>query len=158
MTSRILALTACLVLSSCFTVHRMDVQQGNYVDQELVGKLKPEMTRSQVKFLLGTPLITDPFHPERWDYLYLDRRGGRLKQERRLTLWFEGDKLKRAMTDAPGVASPLQAAVPQTSAEKGKTPTPGAEPEKSSAPAPAALTRAPGGEGVQTGGAGLPSR
>ena len=47
------------------------VQQGNYLDAEVIAKLKPGMTRSQVRFLLGTPLITDPFHPERWDYRLL---------------------------------------------------------------------------------------
>jgi len=99
---RLLPLVACLALSSCFLKpHKLDVQQGNYLDEQMIAKLKPGMTRSQVRFLLGTPLIADPFHPERWDYLFLDRREGKLVRDRRLTVWFEGDKLARAVTDRP---------------------------------------------------------
>jgi outer membrane protein assembly factor BamE len=102
-TRSLLALVACLpLLAACFLKpHKIDVQQGNFLDQETVSKLKPDMTRSQVRFLLGTPLITDPFHPERWDYLYFDRKAGRLKEAKRLTLIFENDRLKRALTDFP---------------------------------------------------------
>ena len=100
--------------AGCFLKpHKIDIQQGNFIDQEAVSKLKPEMTRSQVRFLLGTPLITDPFHPERWDYLYIDRKGGKLKEKKRLTLIFDGDKLKRAVTDVPvpeAMTQPDQAA------------------------------------------------
>jgi outer membrane protein assembly factor BamE len=96
----LLAAAACLALSSCILKpHRIDIQQGNYLDPEVIAKLKPGMTRSQVRFLLGTPLLTDAFHPDRWDYLYIDRRKGKLVQEHRLTLWFDGDQLKRAVTD-----------------------------------------------------------
>ncbi|HSQ05349.1 MAG TPA: outer membrane protein assembly factor BamE, partial [Burkholderiales bacterium] len=52
------------------TPYKIDVQQGNYITQDMVAKLKPGMTRSQVRFILGTPLIADPFHAQRWDYLY----------------------------------------------------------------------------------------
>jgi outer membrane protein assembly factor BamE len=104
---------ACFALSSCFLKpHRIDVQQGNYLDTEAIAKLKPGMTRSQVRFLLGTPLLTDAFHPDRWDYLYIDRKKGKVVQEHRLTLWFEGDQLKRAVTDtvAPKTAGAAPAA------------------------------------------------
>ena len=106
-TKSILALFLCIpLLTACFLKpHKIDVQQGNYLDQETMAKLKPDMTRSQVKFLLGTPLIADPFHPERWDYLYLDRQKGELKITKRLTLIFEGDNLKRALTDIPGAVA-----------------------------------------------------
>jgi outer membrane protein assembly factor BamE len=108
-----LLLLACLMLSSCFLKpYKIDVMQGNYIDDELIAMLKQDMTRSQVRFLMGTPLITDPFHPERWDYLYIDRRAGKLKEVRRLTLYFEDDKLKRALTDTPvDMAKPQAAAV-----------------------------------------------
>jgi outer membrane protein assembly factor BamE len=111
LTSRIvralIACLACLALSSCFLKpHKIDIQQGNYIDPEAIAKLKPGMTRSQVRFLLGTPLLTDAFHPDRWDYLFSDRRAGKLMQEHRLTLWFEGDALKRAVTDTAEVAAP----------------------------------------------------
>ncbi|HTT39617.1 MAG TPA: outer membrane protein assembly factor BamE [Burkholderiales bacterium] len=99
----LLGLLVCLpLLSACFLLpHKIDVQQGNYLDKDVVGKLKLGMTRSQVRFLLGTPLIADPFHPDRWDYMYIDYKGGRLKAEKRLTLTFEGDHLKTAITDLP---------------------------------------------------------
>lgn len=113
---RLLPLAACLVLSSCFLKpHKIDVQQGNYLDEQMIAKLKPGMTRSQVRFLLGTPLIADPFHPERWDYLLLDRREGKLVHDRRLTVWFEGDKLVRAVADQPD--APAKRRRPEQSAQ-----------------------------------------
>lgn len=128
MTPRYLVLGLCLALSACFLKpHRIDVQQGNHIDPEAIAKLKPDMTRSQVRFLLGTPMLTDAFHPDRWDYLYIDRRAGRLVQERRLTLWFEGDRLKRALTDvaeAPPPAEPAAAAPAAAATESTSPPTP----------------------------------
>jgi outer membrane protein assembly factor BamE len=99
---RVVVLCACLALSSCFLrPYRIDVQQGNFIDQEMIARLKPGMTRAQVRFILGTPLIADPFNPDRWDYLYYNRPKGRLKDVRRLTVYFEGDRLTRALSDAP---------------------------------------------------------
>jgi len=95
----ILALISCVLLVAC--VHKIDVQQGNYLDPTMVSKLKLDMTRSQVRFVLGSPLLTDPFHPERWDYVFIDYKGGTLRQEKRLTLVFDGDKLKRAFSNFP---------------------------------------------------------
>jgi outer membrane protein assembly factor BamE len=127
---RIVLLAATLALSSCFlTPHRIDVQQGNYFDPDAVAKLKPGMTRSQVRFLMGTPLITDPFHPDRWDYLFINRPKGKLKQERRLTLWFDGDVLVRALTDVPETApavAPASAAAPNATAPDATAPGPAA--------------------------------
>jgi outer membrane protein assembly factor BamE len=110
------ALAACLSLPGCvFKPYKMEVLQGNYLDASLVARLKPGMTRSQVRFILGTPLVTDPFHPDRWDYLYIDRRDGKLKTFHRLTVYFDGDQLTRAVTDLPAV-SPEAGAPTQSSA------------------------------------------
>ena len=79
--------------------HKMDVQQGNYVDQAMVAKLKPDMTRSQVRFILGTPLIADVFHRDRWDYVYLTGKPDDMHARHRLTVIFEGDKLRQVTTD-----------------------------------------------------------
>ena len=98
------------------------MQQGNYIDPEAIAKLKPGMTRSQVRFLLGTPLLVDTFHPDRWDYLYIDRREGRLVQEHRLTVWFDGDQLKRAVTDTAEPAPVSQA--PPAVDKQSSLPTP----------------------------------
>jgi outer membrane protein assembly factor BamE len=121
----LVAAVACLVLSSCFLrPHRIDVQQGNHLDPEAIARLKPGMTRSQVRFLLGTPLLTDAFHPDRWDYVFIDRPRGRLEQEHRLTLWFEGDKLTRAVTDVPAPEPAAAAGAAPAQGEPGRVATP----------------------------------
>ncbi len=83
------------VLAGCMLApHKIDIQQGNYIDQEMVAKLKPDMTRSQVRFILGTPLVADVFHPNRWDYVYLTGKAGDVRRQRKITVVFDGDKLK----------------------------------------------------------------
>lgn len=93
--------------------HRIEVQQGNLVSQDMVARLKPGMTQSQVRFLLGTPPIVDPFHVNRWDYAYSISKGGEVLERRRLTLRFENDRLKSiegdivaAEASRPEVAKP----------------------------------------------------
>jgi outer membrane protein assembly factor BamE len=75
-------------------VYKMDIQQGNEIDSEMLLQLKPGMTKSQVRFVLGTPLIQDSFHNQRWDYIYEMRRGGVLIETRHVILNFEKDLLK----------------------------------------------------------------
>lgn len=96
-----LLLTACSYVPSVpgFGVHKIDVQQGNYVTQEMVSKLKPGMTKSQVRFILGTPLIVDAFHTDRWDYVYSFQHQGRITEHRRMVVIFDGDSLKRIEGD-----------------------------------------------------------
>lgn len=78
-----------------FTPYRPDIQQGNFVSQEMLDQLKTGMTRDQVKFLLGTPLLTDMFHGNRWDYpFYLARGNGELTTSR-VTVYFKDDKVDR---------------------------------------------------------------
>jgi outer membrane protein assembly factor BamE len=89
-------------------VYRVDIQQGNVVDQDMINKLKPGMDKKQVKFIMGTPLITDTFHSDRWDYLYSFEPGKGNREQRRVTLFFNGDKLARVegdiqITDKPRV-------------------------------------------------------
>ncbi|AOY00008.1 outer membrane protein assembly factor BamE [Jeongeupia sp. USM3] len=93
-------LVAALMLSGCgvmnwLTPYKLDIPQGNEVTADLVGQLKPGMTRAQVRFLLGTPLLTDPFHANRWDYVYSDARGGTLEQKKTFAVFFDGDSLTR---------------------------------------------------------------
>jgi outer membrane protein assembly factor BamE len=88
-----------LLLSACMLApHKIEMQQGNFVDQEAVAKLKVGMTRSQVRFLLGTPLVTDVFHPQRWDYVYMTGKAGDVRPRGRVAVVFEGDKLIRIDT------------------------------------------------------------
>ena len=75
--------------------HRIDIQQGNKVTPENFEKLKIGMTRNQVVFILGSPLLIDPFHQDRWDYIYYLKPGNRAVLQSRLTLYFEGDSLTK---------------------------------------------------------------
>lgn len=111
----LLACAVPLFLSACFLgTHRVEIQQGNFVDQEMVSKLKLNMTREQVLFALGTPLIIDPFHPNRWDYVYLIGKAGDVNRVRGITLLFEEDRLVRVNGDVivadDGVQLQVQAA------------------------------------------------
>jgi outer membrane protein assembly factor BamE len=78
-----------------FSPYRPDIQQGNFVSQEMLAMLKVGQTREQVKFILGTPLLTDIFHADRWDYpFYLARGNGELTSAR-VTVYFKGDVVER---------------------------------------------------------------
>jgi outer membrane protein assembly factor BamE len=102
-----MAVLPLLGLGGCLSVYKMDVQQGNVVTQEMVDQLKPGMTRSQVRFVLGTPLVSDTFHPERWDYIYHFRRGGAPEAEsHRLTVIFQNDTLARIEGDVAVKSAP----------------------------------------------------
>jgi outer membrane protein assembly factor BamE len=81
--------------------YKIDIQQGNVVTEEMVKKLKPGMTRSQVRFALGTPLVTDIFHNNRWDYIYRFAPSGRITEEQRLTVFFEDDRLTQIKGNFP---------------------------------------------------------
>ena len=96
---RFLFLLPLLVAGCMLVPHKIDIQQGNYIDQAMVAKLKPEMTRSQVRFILGTPLIADPFHPYRWDYVYLTGKANNVHTQHKITVVFDGDKLKHVEGD-----------------------------------------------------------
>ena len=97
---RALNLLPMLLLASCMLVpHKIDIQQGNYVDQAMVAKLKAQMTRSQVRFILGTPLIADIFHQNRWDYVYLTGKANDVHAQHKITVIFDGDKLKHVEGD-----------------------------------------------------------
>lgn len=101
---RFLLASISLLLAACsgylgLTPYKMDVQQGNVVTQEMASKLKPGMSREQVRFVLGTPLVVDPFHADRWDYVYRLEKRGELVEERKLTVIFEDDRLKRVEGD-----------------------------------------------------------
>jgi outer membrane protein assembly factor BamE len=88
-------------------VYRINVEQGNVVTEEMVEQLRPGLNRRQVRYIMGTPLIEDSFHGDRWDYRYLLRNGNELLSETQLTLWFEGDELVRAEgPDAPNWDDP----------------------------------------------------
>jgi len=78
-----------------FGVYKLDVNQGNYLSQDMVDKLKVGMTPAQVKQVLGTPLVNSPFRPDRWDYVYEYSRQGRVVEHRNFTVYFAENKLAR---------------------------------------------------------------
>ena len=86
-------------VSSYLNPYRIDVRQGNFVSQEMVAQLKPGLTRDQVRFILGSPLIVDLFHSDRWDYIYRFKPSRGELQERRLTVFFQDNKLARVSGD-----------------------------------------------------------
>ena len=78
-----------------FGVYKIDINQGNYLSQDMVDKLKVGMTPTQVKQVLGTPLVTSPFRPDRWDYVYEYMRQGRVVEHRNFATYFVDGKLTR---------------------------------------------------------------
>jgi outer membrane protein assembly factor BamE len=83
-----------LLSSAC--VYRINIQQGNFLDQAAVEQVKEGMTRSQVRYLLGTPMVADSFNKERWDYIYYLKKGrSRHVDSRRVTVYFDGEKVAR---------------------------------------------------------------
>ena len=107
------------------SAYRIEIQQGNVVTQDMVAKLQPGMTRSQVRFVLGTPLVTDIFHPDRWDYIYRYEKGGKLVEHRRIVAIFSGDQLLRVEGDVV----PATAAAAKPVALPAQEVRPAAEPE-----------------------------
>lgn len=103
---------ACIALIAlCACVYRIDIQQGNFVKPEDVDRVQAGMTRSQVRFILGTPMVTDAFDNDRWDYYYYFVRGhSRKKDTRHVIVQFDGDKVARVerlkLPAAAAVAAP----------------------------------------------------
>jgi outer membrane protein assembly factor BamE len=78
-----------------FGVYKLDINQGNFLSQDLVDKLKVGQTKQQVRLVLGTPLVTSAFRDNRWDYVYTFTRQGKVLEQRKLTVWFADEKLAR---------------------------------------------------------------
>lgn len=99
-TRRSFLAASAAALAGC--VYRIDVQQGNLLDDDDVDAVQVGMTRSQVRFLLGTPVVEDPFHADRWDYVYYFRRGRSGREEKRwLIVTFADDKVQEIRRDVP---------------------------------------------------------
>lgn len=74
-------------------VYKIAIPQGNIITQEMIDQLRPGMTKRQVIFVMGTPLVRDPFHQDRWDYVYNFQPGGGVRGQERVTVFFENDAL-----------------------------------------------------------------
>ena len=126
--SLIVVLGSAILLSACATletympavqslgVYKLDVNQGNYLSQDLVDKLKVGMTKPQVRTVLGSPLLTPIFRDNRWDYIYEYQRQGKVVEHRQFTVYFaedklarwEGDEMPQSMVDVNRVATDKQ--------------------------------------------------
>ena len=98
------AILSLLILASCSTfrfpgVHRINVQQGNVISQSMIDRLKPGMTKSQVRFVLGNPVIDDSLDENRWDYVYTVQVAGGETQRQALILFFLDNKLSYFESD-----------------------------------------------------------
>jgi outer membrane protein assembly factor BamE len=100
-----LVLIACLSAVSCGNdfripfIYRIDIHQGNLFTQDMVNQLKPGMTKRQVAFIMGTPLLEDAFHSDRWDYVYSNEPGGEDRIEKKFTVIFKSDELAKVEGD-----------------------------------------------------------
>jgi outer membrane protein assembly factor BamE len=108
----VLAATLSALLAGCgvpripgITPYKPEIQQGNFVSQEMISQVKPGMSREQVRFILGTPLLTDIFHGDRWDYVYWREAENGKREERRVALFFTEGKLERIQGDVVSPAA-----------------------------------------------------
>ena len=99
---------------SFLSPYKVDIRQGNYFDDAMLDKVKPGMTRDQVQFIMGTPLVSDAFDKNRWDYVYSYRHAGKLVADRHVVVYFDQDKVSRIdrSQDHPPATVPATAAPP----------------------------------------------
>jgi outer membrane protein assembly factor BamE len=130
-------LLACICLQGCsYFVYKMDVQQGNYVTQDVVARVKTGMTKAEVRQILGTPLLSDPFHANRWDYYFSADRGHVKENRTQLSIFFENDRVVSIKGEGrPPAPAPVgQATAPQP--QPAGSPAPALPPPSAAAPAP----------------------
>jgi outer membrane protein assembly factor BamE len=145
----VLALAGCASLQSSdnflgvVTPYRIEIVQGNVLTQEQVEQVKPGMPKAQVRNLLGSPLLNDMFHADRWDYIFTIKRQGAEPQRRSVVVMFEGDLLKTI--DAPALPTEREfVAAISTVKPSGRTPVLElTEEQRKALPAPAPLVPEP---------------
>ena len=114
-------LTACSSYPSSLPSikpYSMDIQQGNVVTSKMLLQLRPGMTKAQVRFVMGTPMISDSFHANRWDYFYRMQKAGKIVEQRRITLDFEDEKLAHVRGDVVPAGTGGNAAQPEQAGSK----------------------------------------
>lgn len=120
------ALTGCQTSDpsrgGIFQPYRQNIPQGNYVDQQMLSQVKPGMSRDQVRFALGSPLLADVFHPERWDYVFRFLYANGEADLRRVTIHFDGDRVERIVADPlPARDDPASRSAPSARREPSGT-------------------------------------
>lgn len=110
------------VISGLVTPYKVEVVQGNVVTQEQVAQVKTGMSRNQVRDILGSPLLTDVFHADRWDYVFTIRRQGTEPQRRSVVALFDGERLKSLDTGGELPTEVAFVALIDVTKAEGKTP------------------------------------
>jgi outer membrane protein assembly factor BamE (lipoprotein component of BamABCDE complex) len=91
--------------------YTLDIQQGTAIDQKMIDRLQAGMTRNQVSLILGTPLLADVMHADRWDYVYYTRKKGQVGEWRRFTCYFKEDRLVSITGDVTLAPNPAKEGV-----------------------------------------------
>ena len=118
-------LITCLSLSGCSTVlnnlpgvYTLEIQQGNIVDQDMINQLRPNMDKRQVLYIMGSPMVTDYFHKNRWDYIYSVRPSDSEQVQKRVSLVFKGDEGFEKLAGLYGDFKPTNLPVEKPSSEQ----------------------------------------
>ena len=118
------SILASLTLASCTSimenlpgVYKLDIQQGNIIDQEMIDQLRPGMSKRQVLYVIGSPMLVDVFHQQRWDYINSEQEGGSPRLQKRISLYFEGDNLTGVQGDFRPSSKPLERISHETTLE-----------------------------------------
>jgi outer membrane protein assembly factor BamE len=119
-----LSLLTSLTLVSCSTilnnlpgVYTLEIQQGNIIDQAMIDQLRPGMNKRQVLYIMGSPMLDDVFHKNRWDYLYSDQPEGEDRVQKRISLLFENDQIVGIQGDFRPSAVPVIKASAETTVD-----------------------------------------
>jgi len=154
--ARILPLAIAALLPACksvevpklpgLTPYRITIQQGNFISQEMVSQLKPGMTKEQVRFVLGTPLVNDIFNANRWDYVFYKEYPDGKREQRNLSVVFQDNRLARVLGDllpAEGAAAPQATGFEQIVKPEAQAKPAAAAPARPAAEAPKPSAEAP---------------
>jgi outer membrane protein assembly factor BamE len=111
----IAAISGCSSVPRLVNEYKIDIQQGNVLTQDMVSQLRPGLSKDQVRFILGTPVLMDMFHANRWDYVYRLQKGNGAIEMRKFSTFFDGgDKLIRVAGDVAAAQASDAAAVPES--------------------------------------------
>ena len=109
------ALSACSSVPRLVSEYKIDVQQGNVLTQDMVSQLRPGLSKDQVRFILGTPVLMDMFHANRWDYVYRLQKGNGDVEMRKFSTFFDNsDKLDRVAGDVAAAQVADATALPES--------------------------------------------
>ena len=115
--SALLSTGCSTILSNMPGVYSLDIYQGNMIDQSMVDQLRPNMSKRQVLYIMGSPMLADTFHERRWDYLFSEQKGGEERVQKRISLFFNGDNLIGIQGDVRPSSLPVVKPTTETTVE-----------------------------------------